>query len=63
MLFMKLYSLLLFGKEDETNGETAFCLGGALTGVGIGFVGLSKPVLSRVWIDVLLRELPASVDL
>lgn len=59
---MKLNSLLLFGREEETNGETAFCLG-ALTGVGIGLVGLSNPAFSRVWMEVLLRDASISLDL
>lgn len=49
-------SELLFGKDEEKNGDTVFCLEG-LAGAGIGFAGLIDPFSAReCWIEVLLRN-------
>ena len=57
----KLNSLLLFGSDEDTNGDTAFCRGVLLVGVGIGFVGLSAVCWRECCVEVLLRAWEASV--
>jgi hypothetical protein len=41
----KKYSLVLFGNEEDMNGETLDCLGNR-GGISIGFVGLSGSPLA-----------------